>query len=128
MTPTLCADEAPADVDVLVVLDAAAGGEVVGADDAVVGEDNAARCHAEVRGVIGHWTANAPHQTTCRREQGREQMESESTVPGEEEEEEEERVVRLPLEMDTLLGLAMKQVRQTWIEQRKPRFTGAVGA
>lgn len=39
-----------------------------------------------------------------------------------------ERVVRLPLEMDTLLGLAMKQVRQTWIEQRKPRFTGAVGA
>jgi len=33
-----------------------------------------------------------------------------------------------PLEMDELLGLAMKQVRQTWMEQRKPRFTGAVGA
>ncbi|MEQ2186589.1 hypothetical protein GOODEAATRI_030173 [Goodea atripinnis] len=34
----------------------------------------------------------------------------------------------LPLEMDELLGLAMKQVRQTWMEQRKLRFTGAVGA
>lgn len=37
-------------------------------------------------------------------------------------------VLTLPLAMDKLLGLAMKQVRQTWMEQRKPRFTGAVAA
>lgn len=50
-----------------VVLDAAAGGEMVGTDHAVVGEDNAARCHAEVCGVIGYGAAHTANQTTCRR-------------------------------------------------------------
>lgn len=63
-SPTFSADEAPADVDVFVVLNAPARNKVVGADDAVVGEDDAARRHAQVCGVIGYRTANAPHQTT----------------------------------------------------------------
>lgn len=62
---TFGADEAPADVDVFVVLDAAPGGEVVGTDDAVVGQHDAARRHAEVRSVIGDRAADTPHQTTC---------------------------------------------------------------
>lgn len=49
----------------LVVLDAATGGEVVGTNDAVVGEDDAAGCHAEVRGVVGYRTAHTPYQTAC---------------------------------------------------------------
>lgn len=62
---TFSADEAPADVDVLVVLDPAARREVVGTDDAVVGEDDAARRHAEVCGMVRHGAAHAPHQTSC---------------------------------------------------------------
>lgn len=46
------------------VLNAAAGGEVVGTDNAVVGEDNAACCHAEVRSMISYRTAHTPNQTT----------------------------------------------------------------
>lgn len=67
MTPcvlTFCADKAPADVDVFMVLDATSGGEVVGTDNAVIGEDNAACCHAQVCSVIGHRAAHAPHQAT----------------------------------------------------------------
>lgn len=65
---TFSADEAPADVDVLVVLDPAARREVVGTDDAVVGEDDAARRHAEVCGMVRHGAAHAPHQTSCRQQ------------------------------------------------------------
>lgn len=65
MIRTFGADKAPADVDVFVVLDAAAGGEVVGTDDAVVGEHDAARRHAEVCGVVGHRAAHTPDQATC---------------------------------------------------------------
>lgn len=65
---TFSADEAPADVDVLVVLDPAAGGEVVGTDDTVIGEDDAACSHAEVCGMIRHRAAHAPHQTSCRQQ------------------------------------------------------------
>lgn len=63
---TFCADKAPADVDVFVVLDPPARGEMVGADDAVAGEHNAARRHAQVCGMIGHWAAHASHQAACR--------------------------------------------------------------
>lgn len=49
-----------------VVLDATAGGEVVRTDDAVVGEDDAACCHAEVCSVIGYRAAHTPNQTTYR--------------------------------------------------------------
>lgn len=62
---TFGADEAPADINVLMVLDATTGSEVVGADDAVVGEDNAARCHAQICSMIGDRTAHAAHQTAC---------------------------------------------------------------
>lgn len=50
----------------LVVLDAPTGSEVVWTDDAVVGEDNAARRHAEVCGMIRHGATHTPYQTTCR--------------------------------------------------------------
>ncbi|TNN42262.1 hypothetical protein EYF80_047557 [Liparis tanakae] len=111
---TFGADEAPADVDVFVVLDAAARGEVVGTDDAVVGEHDAARRHAEVRGVVGHRAAHAPDQATCGPTHKTHAVKSAER--------------RKRAAMEELLGLAMKQVRQTWMEQRKPRFTGAVGA
>lgn len=62
---TFSADKTPADIDVLMVLDTTARSEVAGTDDAVVGENNAARGHAEVCGMIGDWTAHAPHQPTC---------------------------------------------------------------
>lgn len=69
---TFSADEAPADINVLVVLHAPTRGEMVGTDDAVVGEDDAARCHAQVCGVIGYRTAHAPHQTTYGQTRGQE--------------------------------------------------------
>lgn len=47
-----------------VVLDAAAGGEVVRADDAVVGQDDAACCHAQVCSVIGYRAAHTANQAT----------------------------------------------------------------
>lgn len=50
----------------LVVLDATTRSEVVGTDDAVVGEDNAACCHAEVCSMISYRTAHTPYQTTYR--------------------------------------------------------------
>lgn len=59
---TFGADEAPADINVFMVLDATSGSEVVGADDAVVGEDNAARCHAQICSMIGDRTAHTAHQ------------------------------------------------------------------
>lgn len=65
---TFSADEAPADVNVLVVLDPAAGGEVAGTDDAIIGEDDAACRHAEVCGMVRHRAAYAPHQTSCRQQ------------------------------------------------------------
>lgn len=65
---TFSADEAPADINVLVVLDPAAGGKVVGTDDTVIGEDDAARHHAEVCGMVCHRAAHAPHQTSCRQQ------------------------------------------------------------
>lgn len=64
---TFGADEAPADVDVFVVLDAPPRGEVVWTDDAVVGEDHAAGGHAQVVGVVGYGAANAANQATCTR-------------------------------------------------------------
>lgn len=60
---TFGADKAPADVYMFMVLDTPAGSEVVGTYNTVVGEDDAACCHAEVCCVIGYGTANAPHQT-----------------------------------------------------------------
>lgn len=48
-----------------VVLDTTAWGEVVGTDDAVVGENNTSCCHAQVRGVIGNRAADTSYQTTC---------------------------------------------------------------
>lgn len=61
---TFGADETPADVDMLMVLDAASWSEVVRADDAVVGQNHAAGRHAQVCGVVRDRTANAPHQPT----------------------------------------------------------------
>lgn len=66
---TFCADKAPADVDVFMVLDATSGCEVVRTDDAVVRKDNAASCHTEICGVIGNRAAHTSHQTACRRRQ-----------------------------------------------------------
>ena len=62
---TFGADEAPADVDVLVVLAALARREVVGTEEAVVGQHQAARGHAVVVGVVGHGAAHAAGQATC---------------------------------------------------------------
>lgn len=62
ITRTFGADEAPADVDVLVVLAALARREVIGTQEAVVCQHQAASCHAVVIGVICHWAANAPSQ------------------------------------------------------------------
>lgn len=62
--PTFSADEAPAHINVFVVLNTPARGEVVGTDDAVVGEDDAARRHAQVCSVIGDRTAHASYQAT----------------------------------------------------------------
>lgn len=59
---TFRADEAPADVDVLVVLAAFARSEVIGTQEAVVCQHHAASCHAVVIGVICHWAADAPSQ------------------------------------------------------------------
>lgn len=35
------------------------------ADHDMVGEDDAARRHAAVPRVIGHWTADTAHETAC---------------------------------------------------------------
>lgn len=64
LNPTFSADEAPADVNVFVVLNTPARNEVVGTDDAVVGEDDTAGCHAQVCSVIGYRTAHASYQAT----------------------------------------------------------------
>lgn len=64
--PTFGADKAPADVDVLMVLAAFAGREVVGTEETVVCQHQAACCHAVVIGMIGHRAANAPSQPACR--------------------------------------------------------------
>lgn len=61
---TFGADEAPADVYVFVVLAAFAGSEVVWTQEAVVGENQAARRHAVIVGVIGHGAAHASSQPT----------------------------------------------------------------
>lgn len=66
---TFGADEAPADVDVLVVLAALARHEVVRTQEAVVCQHQAASCHAVVIGVIGHGAANAPSQAACQGEE-----------------------------------------------------------
>lgn len=58
------ADKAPADVYVFVVLAAFARGEVVGTQEVVVGQHQAARCHAVVIGVICNRTADASSQPT----------------------------------------------------------------
>lgn len=62
--PTFRADEAPADVYVFMVFAAFAGSEVVWTQEAVVGENQAACCHAVIIGVIGHGTAHASSQAT----------------------------------------------------------------
>lgn len=61
---TFRADKAPADVDMLVVAAAPARSEVVGADDAVGGQDHGAGSEAEVVGVIRDRTPHAAHQAT----------------------------------------------------------------
>lgn len=61
---TFRADEAPADVDVLMVAAAPPCSEVIGADDAVGGEDHRASSKAEVVGVVGNWAPHAAHQAT----------------------------------------------------------------
>lgn len=62
---TFGADETPADVDVLVVLAAFAGGEMVGTQEAVVGQRNTSGGHAVVIRVVRHRTAHAAGQATC---------------------------------------------------------------
>lgn len=52
-----------------VILDAAAGGEMVRTDNAVVGEYNTARCHTKICSVIGNRAAHATYQPTCRRKE-----------------------------------------------------------
>ena len=70
---TLGAHKAPADVDVLVVTAALAWVEVVWAQEAVIGQGDAACGHAVVVGMVRNGTADAAGQTTCRmRERGRE--------------------------------------------------------
>lgn len=64
LNPTFGTDETPADINVFVVLNTPTRSEVVGTDDAVVGEDDTARCHAQVCSMIGYWTAHASYQTT----------------------------------------------------------------
>lgn len=71
---TFRADKAPADVDVLVVAAAPAGSEVVGADDAVGGQDHGAGGQAEVVGVIRDRTPHAAHQATWHRQPHRQPL------------------------------------------------------
>lgn len=62
---TFRADEAPANVDVFMVLTALAGSEVVWTEETVVCKHHAACCHAIVIGMIGHRAAHTPSQATC---------------------------------------------------------------
>ena len=62
---TFSADETPTDVDMLVVLDPPARGEVVGEQDAVIGEHDAARRKTVGAGVVGHGTTHTAHQAAC---------------------------------------------------------------
>jgi len=61
---TFRADKAPADVDVLVVAAASPCSEVIGADDAVGGEDHGPSGEAEVIGVVRNGTPHTAHQAT----------------------------------------------------------------
>lgn len=64
MRPTFRTDEAPADVDVLVVLAALAWREVARTEKTIVCQHQAARCHAVVISVVGHGAPHAPSQPT----------------------------------------------------------------
>lgn len=61
---TFRADEAPADIDVLMVLAAFAGDEMVWTQEAVVGQRNTASSHAVVICMVSHWTTHTAGQTT----------------------------------------------------------------
>lgn len=61
---TFRADEAPAHIDVLMVLAALARSEVVRTQETVVGQHQAARCHTVVISVIGHRAAHTSSQST----------------------------------------------------------------
>lgn len=59
--PTFGADEAPADVDVVVVSVGLLAVKVVGADNGGVGDHLAPRRHTQVSGVVRHGAAQAAH-------------------------------------------------------------------
>lgn len=61
---TFRADEAPANVDVLMVAAALARSEVIRAQEAVVGQDDAAGSHAVVVGMVGDRAAHTACQAT----------------------------------------------------------------
>lgn len=55
----------PADVDVFMVFATFAWSEVVGAQEAVIGQWDAAGSHTVVIGVVGHRAADAAGQAAC---------------------------------------------------------------
>ena len=48
------------------VAESPAGGEVVGTQEAVVGQDHTARCHAVIVGMVRHRATHTACQTTYR--------------------------------------------------------------
>lgn len=62
---TFRANEAPADVDVFVITAALPWREVVGTDDAVSGQDDAAGRDAVIASVVRDGASNAVDQSTC---------------------------------------------------------------
>lgn len=63
---TFGAHKAPADIDMGVVALPLHGSEVVGADDAVGGDDGASRRDANVAGVVRDGAAHAAHHLPCK--------------------------------------------------------------
>lgn len=55
----------PADVNVFVVFAPFAWSEVIGAQEAVIGQRNAAGSHTVVIGMVGHRAAHTAGQTAC---------------------------------------------------------------
>lgn len=58
-------EEAPAHVDRRGEQAISLGGAVAAADHQVMGDDDAACCHAAVSRVVGNGAADAAHQTAC---------------------------------------------------------------
>ncbi len=124
----------PADIDVFMVFATFAWSEVVGAQEAVIGQWDAAGSHTVVIGVVGHRAADAAGQAACEISKLWSMTQNHDLFYV------EKQILfffiifanaisewQSPLEIPGLAGLVMKQARQTWREQRKPRCWAMVG-